>query len=189
MTLQKSRIRAEDRRICRNLFLIAGNGRKSGKTTLACLLIRQFSSMPVAGIKISSHVHGKTPDSLKLIIRRENYSVYEETDRSSAKDSSRMLAAGASRVFYINQGGEFAGEAFSEAAGMLDQGIPIVCESPSLIRDIEPGVFVIMINEDSSSPRDTEELKAYSHIRMTLDILRRTDPLPFGFDGGRWITG
>ncbi|MBK8884338.1 MAG: hypothetical protein IPN67_18855 [Bacteroidales bacterium] len=49
-----------------NLLLIAGTGTKSGKTTMACKIIRQFSELKITAIKITPHFHETTPGLLPV---------------------------------------------------------------------------------------------------------------------------
>ncbi len=83
------------------LLLIAGNGRDSGKTTLACLIIQKFSpEHQIIALKISPHKH-RIAAGGKVICDTENLYIAEETNAGTGKDSSRMLQAGASRSFFI----------------------------------------------------------------------------------------
>ena len=82
-----------------NLLLIAGTGNKSGKTTLACRIIDQFRHPEIVAIKITPHFHETTP-GLDSYFRKQGYSISEETDTETAKDTSRMLKAGASKVYF-----------------------------------------------------------------------------------------
>src|SRR5665647_1648223 len=82
-----------------NLLLIAGTGTKSGKTTIACKIIEQFKNLNLTAIKISPHFHETTP-GLISISENKGYVIYEETDKLSSKDTSRMLTSGASKVFF-----------------------------------------------------------------------------------------
>lgn len=130
-----------------NILLIAGTGRNTGKTTLACEIIKQTSvKQHVIGLKISPHFHGGTK-SLKPIVETENYNLYEETlNDSTAKDSSKMLASGAAQVFYIEVLDEYILEAFLRLMKHMPENCAIVCESPALRKVIDPGLFIIVDN-------------------------------------------
>jgi hypothetical protein len=82
-----------------NLLLIAGTGTKSGKTTVACKIIEQFKTLNISAIKISPHFHETTP-GLIPIAEDKGYAIYKETDKTSSKDTSRMLGSGASKVYF-----------------------------------------------------------------------------------------
>ena len=81
-----------------NLLLIAGTGPNRAKH-LACRIIEQFRDLSITAIKITPHFHETTP-GLDSIIRREGYAIYEETNRETSKDTSRMLKAGATKVYF-----------------------------------------------------------------------------------------
>ncbi len=137
-----------------NLLLIAGTGRNTGKTTLACSIINKFSSdFQIIGLKISPHFHGGT-DSLRLLSGNEFYNIYEETSANTGKDSSKMLKAGAYRVFYIETNDEHLLSAFIKFKELAPPGYPIVCESPALRNYVRPGVFFIV---DSEANRNKKE--------------------------------
>ncbi len=130
-----------------NLLLIAGTGRNTGKTTLACKIINAFSNnYRITGLKISPHFHGGTK-SLKLVINSENYNIYEETSSATGKDSSLMLKAGASQVFYIETVDEHLKRAFEKFLEIIPDSSPVVCESPALRNYVIPRVFFVVDNK------------------------------------------
>ncbi len=136
-----------------NLLLIAGTGRNTGKTTLACSIINKFScDFPIIGLKISPHFHGGT-DSLKAIVTDENFNIYEETSALAGKDSAVMLKAGATKVFYIEVLDEYLETAFEQFMNILPEKHPIICESPALRNYIQPGAFFIVDNENNKNKK------------------------------------
>jgi len=136
-----------------NLLIIAGTGRNTGKTTLACSIIKKFSqNNQVVGLKISPHFHGGT-DSLNTIIADDNFNIYEETSITSRKDSSLMLKAGAAKVFYIEVLDEYLKTAFEQFMNIIPEKHPIICESPALRNYIQPGTFFIVDNENNKNKK------------------------------------
>jgi hypothetical protein len=168
-----------------NLFLIAGNGRNSGKTTMACRVTKQFSHLGIISLKVSPHFH-EPSSGLIPISKNTGYAVYEETDRGGSKDTSRMLRCGAKKVFYAQVLEGYLGEAFNEVMKNIPEGSPIVCESPSLINYREPGIFVIMIGEKENYDKDISKMLLVPHLEYTLSTLSETEELPFSFVNGRW---
>ena len=137
-----------------NLLLVAGTGRNTGKTTLACSIIKKFSAHhQIIGLKISPHFHGGTK-SLKAIIANENFNIYREASSTSGKDSSQMLKAGALKVYYIEVLDAHLKTAFGEFLDILPSQAPIVCESPALINYVGPGVFFILDNADNKNKKE-----------------------------------
>jgi len=169
-----------------NLFLIAGTGNKSGKTTLACRIIEQFRGKDIVGIKITPHFHETTP-GLVLLSENEGYSVYEETNGETGKDTSRMLKAGAVRVFFAKVTDNTLLAAFNDILHRIPEGLPIVCESPALRYYAEPGVFVIMRSDTSNNNKNIKQLQDLPHVSIHLDVLLTMTEVPFHFDNGIWI--
>ncbi|MBU1011712.1 MAG: hypothetical protein KKG99_01790 [Bacteroidetes bacterium] len=132
-----------------NLLLIAGTGRNVGKTSLACALIDQTSiSHKVIGVKISPHFHQISPTE-KPIIKSENFEIIEELNSDGNKDSSRMLKAGASRVFYVQTKSDIALiEVMKELQQFWFDDTAVICESGGLRHFIEPGLFMVCRSAD-----------------------------------------
>lgn len=127
-----------------NLLLIAGTGRNVGKTSLACALISQASiSHKVIGVKISPHFHEISPTE-KPILKSENFEIIEELNSYGNKDSSRMLKAGASRVFYVQSKSDIALiGVIKELQQFWSDETAVICESGGLRHFIEPGLFMV----------------------------------------------
>ena len=129
------------------MIMIGGNSRNTGKTTLACSIISRFcSTNDVIGLKVTSirpgeeHLHGN--HSEKAI---EGYTIFEEINSLSEKDTSKMLRAGASKVFYIQAEDIFVEKAILHFVSMYINNQVIVCESRSLRKIIKPGLFLMMM--------------------------------------------
>ena len=128
----------------KKLLLIAGTGRNTGKTLLASSIIERFSpDLKITGLKISPHFHNGT-ESLQSLYKNENFNIYQETSLTSLKDSSRMLKAGAHKVFYIECYDEYMQEAYNKFLELADVSGPIICESLALRKYVRPGIFFIV---------------------------------------------
>ncbi|MDX2415506.1 MAG: hypothetical protein QNK33_09980 [Bacteroidales bacterium] len=125
-----------------NLLIIAGTGRNSGKTTLACAVIEKFKNLKPVGLKISPHFH-EPSDGLRLINNEKDYRIFREISVSSGKDSSKMLASGASEAYYIQVFDRNAEAAFAWLLENIDGNNPIICESPALGRFVKSGLLLI----------------------------------------------
>lgn len=167
-----------------NLLIIAGTGNKSGKTTLACRLIEQTRQQGITAIKITPHFHESTP-GLKLYAEEQGYSIYEETEAGSSKDTSRMLKAGAKRVFFVKVYDAGLESAISRLKDIILSDVPVICESPALRNYIEPGIFVIMTSEINKQ-KDISHLHGYEHISFQLEKLDEMKTIPIRFEYGRW---
>jgi hypothetical protein len=168
-----------------NLLLIAGTGNKSGKTTLACRVIEQFRDKGIAGIKITPHFHEITPGLVNLS-ESTGYSIYEETNSDTVKDTSRMLKAGAGRVFFAKVTDNDLIAAFRDILHRIPEGTPIVCESPALRYFAEPGLFVIMRSDISNNNKNIKQLQEFPHVMFKLQDLLEMEEVPFRFNDRAW---
>jgi len=129
------------------MLMIGGNSRNSGKTTIACNIISKLSAtQEVIGLKVTSvrqgeeDLHGNHNQDLN-----DNYTIFEELNTESQKDTSKMLRAGATRVYYLRVEENFTQQAISHFLSTYSNKQLIVCESRSLRRIIIPGLFVMML--------------------------------------------
>ncbi|HEX7494592.1 MAG TPA: hypothetical protein VF346_10255 [Bacteroidales bacterium] len=168
-----------------NLLLIAGTGTKSGKTTMACKVIEQFDELNITAIKITPHFHETSP-GLKKIYEEKGFIIYEETDPESAKDTSRMLRSGASKVYFAKVFDDRLLFVFNKIKDLIPKGTPIVCESPALRNFIEPGVFIIMSSETTRTRKDISQYLAFPHLYFEYEKLLEISSIPIGFENGGW---
>jgi hypothetical protein len=168
-----------------NLLIIAGTGTKSGKTSLACKIIRQFPELKITAVKITPHFHEAT-SGLLSITEGKGYAIYEETERRGFKDTSRMLDAGAYRVYFAKVWDDRLFEVFNEIMKFVPEGTPVICESPALRNFAEPGVFVIMTSDVIDKHKDISHLKVLPHVMFQFEELDGIDLIQIGFEDGGW---
>lgn len=168
-----------------NLLLIAGTGTKSGKTTLACRIIEQFRHTGITAVKITPHFHETTP-GLKPVAVETGFAIYEETNKDSTKDTSRMLHAGATKVYFAKVLDDRLLLVFEKILQLIPAGTPIVCESPALRYFVEPGAFIIMTSDTIDKHKNISNLIKLPHLMLKLEELEGMATVPIGFDGVRW---
>ena len=168
-----------------NLLLIAGTGTKSGKTSMACKIIEQFSNLSITAIKITPHFH-ETTTGLNVISENKGYTIYEETNADSSKDTSRMLHSGANKVYFAKVWDDQLYDVFLRIMENINKDTPVICESPALRNFIEPGVFVIMTSTTVDKHKNISHLSALPHVMIKLEELDSMESLPIKFEGGRW---
>ncbi len=129
-----------------NILIIGGTARNVGKTEFVCNCIKHFSkSANIIALKITNHFHDLTA---------KPYNIAEEFNRDSHKDSSRMLRAGASRVFYIQTDSNHLQLSFEEFLNRIPVNSVLICESNALRDIINPGLYLII---KSSSETEIKE--------------------------------
>ncbi len=168
-----------------NLVIIAGTGNKSGKTSIACRIIEQFRQTGIVAVKITPHIHETTP-GLKEVARNTGFDIFQETDSGTGKDTSRMLRAGASGVYFARAADEYLNKAFGRIMELVPEGKPVVCESPALRYSVEPGMFIIMTSRARDNQKDISSLLELPHVEFNLETLDANEELPLTFKNGKW---
>jgi len=127
--------------------MIGGNSRNSGKTSLSCSIIKKIAAgHEVVGLKVTSirpgedGFHGSHTEEVS-----SRFTIFEECDTNSSKDTSKMLRAGATRVYYIRVADVFVKEAILHFLSKYIKNEILVCESRSLRNIIKPGLFIMML--------------------------------------------
>ena len=133
------------------MLMIGSAGANVGKTELACAVLRRFGlpGREIVGIKVTTinERDGQCPrggEGCGVCSALEGvYLLTRETDVASGKDTARLLAAGASRVYWLRVLRTHLKEGL---AALLDTVTPeetSICESNSMRTVVEPGVFLI----------------------------------------------
>jgi hypothetical protein len=131
------------------MLMIGATGRNTGKTELACRVIRGHAAhAPIAALKVTTVVRtdgscprGGTGCGVCSSLG-EPWCVTRELDALSDKDTSRLLASGAREAWWLRVREDSLRDG---AAGLLEHvpaGWASVCESNSLSRVVEPGLFL-----------------------------------------------
>lgn len=175
-----------------NLLLIAGTGRKVGKTTLACRLIQMVSKAhQVVGIKVSPHMHRQAAGQ-KVIAETKDYLIIEEKNPGNGKDSSRMLRAGARQVYYLQTRDRHIAEPFEILMKLVPENHPVVCESGALLSHARPGLFLLVKREGQTAFKKGVDQLSYKSDHWVVFDGEDFNPSPeeFSFNSDSWtITG
>ena len=167
--------------------MIGGNSRNSGKTTMACSIIKKLSiDQEVIGLKVTSvksgeeELHGNHNTDFT-----GNFTIFEEKNSESNKDTSKMLHAGATHVYYIRVEENFTKQAILHFLLCYVNGQLIVCESRSLRSIVSPGLFLIMmrLQGETKAKHMSEFLgiadKVFYFDESLLEIKQFSDNLKF----------
>ena len=139
-----------------NMLLIGSLGRKSGKTLLATSLIKRYlGDRRVIGLKVST-VHENNGVCLRggkgcgvCTSFQGPFVLTEEKDLSNSKDTSKMLSAGARKVYWLRAKKMHLFEGMQAMMKLIHPTDIVVCESNSVRLVVRPGVFVMAKNRAS----------------------------------------
>jgi hypothetical protein len=168
-----------------NLIIIAGTGNKSGKTSMVCRIIKSYAQLKITAIKITPHFH-ETTEGLVPVAEEKGFAVYSETNLESTKDTSRMLHAGAEKVYFAKVWDDQLLNAFNKILENVCEGSPLICESPALRNYIEPGIFIIMTSESNYNKKNIKYLQSLPHLMIKLEELENMESLPVIFKDCKW---
>jgi molybdopterin-guanine dinucleotide biosynthesis protein len=135
-------------------IVVGGHSRKVGKTSVAAGLIAALPEYSWTAIKISQHWHETEAEGTDF------YSIAEEQDRRGQSDTSRFLAAGASRSIWIRIRDNRLASAMPELMEIIRSNPYVIIESNSILRFIQPELFILVLNYG------IEEFKKSAHDSM-----------------------
>jgi molybdopterin-guanine dinucleotide biosynthesis protein A len=178
------------------MVMIGAAARNVGKTGFACDLIRRRACEGIViGVKITTVLErfAGCPrggsgcgvcDSLSA-----GYEIAEETRCRGGKDTERMLAAGAARVFWLRVHPEHMAEAVQDLLRQIPHHAAIVCESNSARTAVAPGVFLAIRGKGLSAVKPSCLAVMGSASRVVTFDGRGWDLLPerVVFANRRWL--
>ncbi|RKY11389.1 MAG: hypothetical protein DRP65_04400 [Planctomycetota bacterium] len=158
------------------MLMVGSLGRGLGKTELACSLIKKFSpKYDIVGIKVtpvsdteSSCPRGRGCGACSSL--EGHYEITAETDGKSDKDTCRMLAAGAKRVFWLRALKAHLEEGILALVDVVGNDAISVCESNSLRQVAEPGLFIMVKGDEDQEPKSSAvEVAGLADLKVGFD--------------------
>ena len=166
------------------MLMIGSAGRNAGKTVLACAAIKKFcKSTNITGIKVTTikAKDGTCPRGGRgcgvCSSLDGNFCITEELKRNSSKDTSRLLAAGASRVFWLRVMRSHLKQGLNALLSIIGPDAVSICESNSLRHVVEPGLFLMV-----TAPNLKKWKASAQDVRRYVDKVVVSDGSNFDFD-------
>lgn len=143
-----------------NYLIIGSTGRNIGKTEFACRVIENHSShKEIFGLKIvpvdknEENCHRGTDSCGLCNSLCGEYNIREEKIADSPKDTSRMLKAGAKKVYLLIVDRKCLEKGITAISKIIPDDALMVIESNSIRNVLEPGLFIVIKNSKSNSIR------------------------------------
>jgi molybdopterin-guanine dinucleotide biosynthesis protein A len=166
------------------MLMIGSAGANVGKTELACALIKKFGkTTDITGIKVTTirAKDGECPRGGRgcgvCSSLDGDFDIMEETDSNSQKDTARMLAAGAKRVFWLRVMNKRLAEGLTCLLDIIGRDAVSICESNSLRKVVEPSLFLMVKRRDSKTWKSSAR-----NVKEYADKIITTGPDGFDFD-------
>jgi len=179
-----------------NMLMIGSSESNVGKTELACALLRRFSSdHRIIGIKVTtiasadrSCPRGGQGCGVCSSMDGE-YRITQESAANSDKDTGRLLAAGAGKVYWLRVMRTHLRQGLAALLETVGRDALAICESNSLRQVVEPGLF-LMVESTAGKPWK----QSAQQVRQHADRVVRSDGNRFDLDleriqlaGTRWL--
>ena len=133
------------------LVVVGGHTRNIGKTSVVAGLIAALPELNWTAIKITQYGHGvcsSDGETCECAITdpEHPYVVSRETDSSSGTDSSRYLAAGARRSYWVRTAIGQLAYALPEIRRIFETSEHVIIESNSILQFFKPDVYVAVLD-------------------------------------------
>lgn len=139
--------------ICDNLFMptvvIGGHSRNVGKTSVVAGVIAALPEFHWTAAKITQYGHGvcgANGEACDCATADHAWAITEERSRIGDSDTSRFLAAGAHKVWWVRtQQGRLA-EAMPALRARLAEAENVILESNSVMRFLRPELYITVLD-------------------------------------------
>jgi hypothetical protein len=151
------------------LIVVGGHTRSIGKTQLVCDVIRAFPEENWIAGKITQYGHGvcaKNGENCGCAPDEHSCAISWEKSADTGTDSSRFLAAGAQRSFWLRtkqgflaEGLPLLREALAELPPSNAPELPtLILESNSLLQFVQPSLYFAVIDPSHEDFKDSARI-------------------------------
>jgi hypothetical protein len=152
------------------LIVVGGHTRSIGKTQLVCDVIRAFPQENWIAGKITQYGHGvcaKNGENCGCAPDEHSYAISWEKNADTGTDSSRFLAAGAQRSFWLRTKQGFLAEGLPllrEALARLQpentaaEPPTLILESNSVLQFVQPSLYFAVIDPSRDDFKDSARI-------------------------------
>lgn len=124
-----------------------------GKTSVVAGLIAALPERRWTAFKITQYGHGIcSADGQPCDCATDDHSwaITEERDHSGSSDSSRFLAAGAQRSFWVRTRQGYLAEALPDLRRLLAASQDAILESNSVLKFLRPDLYLTVLDYDTA---------------------------------------
>src|SRR5467141_2187796 len=179
---------------CWRLVIVGGHTRSIGKTQLVCDVISAFRQANWIAGKITQYGHGvcaQNGENCDCAPDEHVCAINWETHADTGTDSSRFLAAGARKSFWLRTKQGFLAEGLPLLRTALQQAVeaganeqpPVIVESNSLLQFLKPSLYFSVVDPAKEDFKDSA--RAALDRADALVLRGSSDVLPAA--GPRWI--
>ena len=130
-------------------IIIGGHSRNVGKTSVVAGLIAALREFNWTAFKITQYGHGVCSadgEPCHCATDDHAWAISEETDRSGKSDTSRFLAAGAARSWWVRTEQGRLAEAMPAVREKLAECQNAILESNSALKFLQPDIYLTVLD-------------------------------------------
>ena len=131
------------------LIVIGGHSRSVGKTSVVAGLIAALPEYNWTALKITQYGHGvcsANGEPCHCATDDHSWAISEEKDRSGETDTSRFLAAGAVRAWWVRTEQGRLAEAMPTVRRKLAESGNVILESNSILKFVRPDLYLTVLD-------------------------------------------
>ena len=131
------------------LVVIGGHSRSVGKTSVVAGLISALPEFEWTAAKITQYGHGicsANGEACDCATGDHSWAISEEHNRSGDSDTSRFLAAGAARVFWVRTEQGRLAEAMPVLRQRIEHARNVIVESNSVLKFLRPDLYLTVLD-------------------------------------------
>jgi hypothetical protein len=175
-------------RVAHRFIVVAGQCSKVGKTALVVDVIRAFPRMNWTAVKITPYARSGCPingSGCPCGPLDYGFAIREERDASGTSDSSRFLAAGAVRSFWVETKCNGLPVALASLKAVLKGSGSLIVESNAVVEFWRPDILLLVID-----PQIPDLKPSARRLIPFIDVFVLRSPLshqhPSGFPAPAW---
>ena len=136
-----------------SIIVIGGHSRSVGKTSVVAGLIAALPEFHWTALKITQYGHGicsANGEACDCAAGDHSWAITEERNRSGDSDTSRFLAAGADRVWWIRTEQGRLAEAMPALREPLKGSPHVIIESNSILKFLRPDLYITVLDPSTA---------------------------------------
>jgi hypothetical protein len=131
------------------IVVVGGHSRSVGKTSVVAGLIAALPEFDWTAFKITQYGHGicsQNGESCHCATDDHSWAISEEKDRAGDSDTSRFLAAGAARAWWVRTEQGRLAEALPTIRRKLAESENAILESNSILKFVKPDLYLTVLD-------------------------------------------
>ena len=131
------------------IVVVGGHSRSVGKTSVVAGLIAALPECDWTAFKITQYGHGicsQNGESCHCASDDHSWAISEEKDRVGDSDTSRFLAAGAARAWWVRTEQGRLAEALPTIRRKLADAKNAILESNSILKFVKPDLYLTVLD-------------------------------------------